>query len=287
VSNAVVIALQDFMLEKDIPDDVRMEVLSRVDKAFSEEAAARSKERWRLTFQRTFLQVILLVTLTLLGTVWIRVIKVERVAMAKAYNILLQRLGIASETGLAAMDMALHQVGEWVKDVQGDKEASGQEKQLRLENLKRVGDALKNFRATYEAGYKEAKESAAKIPDEISPLTVVRDPITKMDLPLNATMGGVVDQKALKSFLSSQEWLVALLLTAKEASRPGTTALLPKYDANADQFSLNVEAMTAAGVKAPRGMKQQGNDIPPPPTNLPPIPDVPDVPTEMPGVQKK
>lgn len=274
MSTTVVADLQAYLLEKEVADDIRVEVLSRVDKAISGMAEAHGRELWRLGFQRTFLQVVLLITFVILGFGWIRVIKVEKIALARAYAILVQRMGIASRTGMAAMDVALNQVGEWAKGVQADTTATGSEKEIRLENLRRVGDALKGFRATYEAGFKDAQ--ATKVPDTVDALTVVRDPFTKMSLPLNATMNGDLDPKVVQSFLDSQEWLAALLLTAKQGSAPGTTKLVPKFDPNSNQFVLDVKAMNAAGVPIPASVKRDLQAIPPP-TNLPPLPKVPDV----------
>lgn len=281
VSSKVVAELQEYLLEKDVADEVRLEVLARVDRAVTGMASAHAKERWRLGFQRTFLQVVLLFLVVWLGFVWVRVIRVEKIALARAYSILVQRMGIASHVGMAAMDMALNQVGEWAKGVQNDPNATGSEKEIRLENLKRIGEALKGFRATYEASYKDAQ--ATKVPDSVDALTVVRDPFTKMDLPLNATMDGVVDQKALKSFLDSQEWLAALLLTAKQGSAPGVTQLLPKFDSKSDQFVLDLGAMNAVGVAPPASVQKDLSAVPPP-TNLPPLPE-PN--TSVPDVQKK
>lgn len=239
--------LRDLLVERNVDDELRVQVLNMVDKEMSSLGSAQAKVAWRLKFQRSALQVALSLCLLIIGLGWYRLTQMRGYSLAIAYKVLVQRFALVSQFGVTAMDLCLKQITIWMNDVVNDKDATPNEREIRIENLKRIGDALKGHRATYQSGADEANR--IQIPERIDALTVVKDPFTRQVLPLNLTPGASLDPKAVQRFMDDQPWIMGMMLAAKEGSAPGTKARIPKYDSRNDEFVLDVDAMAAAGVK--------------------------------------
>lgn len=268
----VVRELQELLLEKDVPDDVRVAVLSKVDGVVSSMEATQRKRVASLVLQRTFLQVLLGAAVILIGVGLVRIPRLKEVMMAQAYRVNLDRVGINARVGVAAMDLLLTQIAQWAKEV-GERQDSLEAKRVHLENLRRIGDVLKVYRASFEKDYRATLEARSKVPDRLTPLTVVEDPLSGMALPLNATADGGIDQGMLDAFFRKQEWIMGLMAAAKQASQPGFDGLLPRYDPKAETFVLDEEAMAAAGVRLSRPLAGDG-ELPPPPGSTGVVPGV-------------
>lgn len=206
-------------------EDLAADVCHRMVVAFQQQDSVLARLRVRMRRQATFLLVVIGLLTGVCGFWWVRYGRVEAKAKAIAYRILIERAATVQKTNVAALNLCLKSLVEWIDEVRAAEWMDPQAKDIRIMNLQSIGEVLMaNLQATKQA-LKHSEEILAHPPERIDEASVLIDPITGRRYVLNNTPGIHIDEGLLKQALTDEGMLAGLMAQARAYSVANRGAL--------------------------------------------------------------
>lgn len=211
--------VQANLASAEVPEATRLRILKAIDRQLQPIELQAVKQRANDAFQIRWLRIFFFTAALGLGIVGFLIKRVEPRALGAAWGILMDRQQVNAQAAARAMDIGLQQVTLWIHEAENDGQASTQDRNTRIENLRKIG----NWFSEQQKIFTSVADACAKVekPERISASTYVEDPFTRMKLPLNRKKGGSLDAEALNNFLAKDRYFIAFLALARIHSQRG------------------------------------------------------------------